>query len=343
MKILLTGDIHVHAHRSDNRRIEDGLECLEWIYKTAEKEEVEYVIIAGDLFHNRFLLNSYTYAKVCRIIQKSSIHTILLLGNHDMVYEDNWSIHSLVAMSPACMVVDEPKTLFFGTTQIDFLPYTPTPSKFLGTFNPKSEILISHLAVADAVLNAKYDVKSVEDDSRDKEIISASAFEGWKKVYLGHYHYAQKVTKTVEYIGSPMQLSFGEAEQEKHVIILDLETGKQKYVENDISPRFHIVEHVKQIDKINVQNAYIQMRTDGDVAAKFDLRSKLESAGVRELEFAPVKQDLESQTTQALFDVSQVINDKSQLVESFVDSIEIPDGMNKDLLKKIGKSIVTGT
>lgn len=346
LKLLITADIHVHSHRNDPKRIEDGLECLEWIYKTAIKEQVESVIIAGDLFHNRFQLNSYTYAKVCQLIQQSPIKTLLLLGNHDMLYEDRWDTHSLIPFktSPSCVVIDTPQTLNIGGIDIDFLPYTPLPSSHIPFFaNSPAKMLITHVAVADAVLNAKFDIKSVEDDSKDKEIISASAFERWNKVYMGHYHYAQQVSKIVEYIGSPMQLSFGEAGQKKHVIILDTETLQARYIENKISPMFHIIEDVKHISKIDVKNAYVQIRTDGDVVNKFDLREQLETAGIRELEFAPPKQNLEDQASKALFNVAKVINDRSQLVDHYVDSIDLPAGLDKTQLKKVGKDIVAGT
>ena len=56
-KILITADLHIHPHYGEARRIEDGLDCLSWIYKVAEERKIKDVIIAGDFLHHRFSLN----------------------------------------------------------------------------------------------------------------------------------------------------------------------------------------------------------------------------------------------------------------------------------------------
>ena len=45
----------------------------------------------------------------------------------------------------------------------------------------------------------------------------------------------------VEYIGSPLQLSFGEAFQEKHLIIFDQDKKECEYILNDFSPKHLII------------------------------------------------------------------------------------------------------
>jgi DNA repair exonuclease SbcCD nuclease subunit len=342
-KVIITGDLHIHAHRNDSRRIEDGLECLKWIYKTAEIAGISEVIIAGDFLHHRFSLNSYAYSKAVDAIvaaRDNKVHTTFLLGNHDMYFEDNWETHSLKPLQGLATIIDTPQTIFFGTTPIDFLPYTPNPSKYLGSFNKDAKILISHLAVADAVLNAKFDIKSVEDDSKDKEVISVSAFNRWKKVWLGHYHYGQKVSKSVEYIGSPMQLSFGEAGQKKHIAIFSPETLETTYVENTISPQFHIVEDSDSVPA-NVTNSYIQMRSSAPLDGKFELRKHLSKLGAREIEFCPTNntQSVNVKAAAALSNISQFFNDKDKLIAEYVNGVQ-PDGLDIELLKNIGAKLI---
>jgi DNA repair exonuclease SbcCD nuclease subunit len=340
-KILVTGDLHVHPHRNDARRIEDGIECLEWIYQVADAHRVDHVVFAGDFLHDRFLLNTYAYAKACEIIKRHG-NTLLLLGNHDMVYENRWDIHSLVALRGSnTRVIESACTIEMSGYPVDFLPYTNEPSKHLPTFVNPSPLLISHLPVLDAVLNARFDIKSVEDDSKDKEILPATTFHKWKRVILGHYHYGQKLDAVVEYIGSPMQLSFGEAGQTKHVGIVDLSDLTTEYVVNDVSPKFHIIEDVKETTKLVCANAYVQMRTEDDIAAKFDLRTKLIGGGAREVEFVPPKKDVAAQTVKALDKVIGVINNKEQVVEEFVENADVPQSLDKVLLKSIGKKIVS--
>lgn len=346
MKAVIASDLHIHAHRNDVRRIEDGLDCLKWIYKTAEIAASKHVIIAGDFLHHRFSLPSYAYSKACDIVanaKEKNITTYFLLGNHDCYYEDNWTVNSLAPMRGMAEIIDKPTTIHFGGVPVDFLPYTPKPSKYLNSF-PPSDVLISHLAVAEALLNPRYDIKSVEDDSKEKEIVEAAVFSKWKKVWLGHYHYGQKVSDNVEYLGSPMQLTFGEAGQEKHIVIFDFDTLDTKYVVNEFSPRFHIVDSPSQIDSLSIANSYVQMRCSGEVESKFDMRRQLSKSGAREIEFIPTDQEIdEKQTNKVLDTIAKTFNNKDELIEEYVKSMELPPNLDPVFLKAIGKSIISGT
>ena len=137
-----------------------------------------------------------------------------------------------------------------------------------------------------------------------------------------------------------MALSFGEANQVKHIAIVDLETLATEYIVNKVSPSFHIVDDERQIPLLNLSNSYVQMRTDNEITAKFDMRNRMEVAGAREIEFVPPKRDIAAQTTQALSKIAAVINNKDQVIEQFVENCKLPPDLDKALLKKIGKSIV---
>jgi DNA repair exonuclease SbcCD nuclease subunit len=305
-KVLVTADIHIHAHRNDQRRVEDGIACLEWIYETARIAGIKTVIIAGDFFHHRFSLSTLAMAKAMGVVWASQgkvslasveaenkvaatvesgardgIKTIFLLGNHDMFYEDDWKIHSLSTVKEWATVIDAPTKMLVEGVEVDFLPYTPTPSKYINSppFEKPARTLISHLAIANAILNAKYNILSVEDDSKEKEHIDPEKLHKWEKVWLGHYHYGQRVSSQVEYIGSPMQLTFSEAGQSKHVAIYDLETLETTYVVNKISPQFHIVEDQADIDKLDMTDAYVQMLSSEVIEAKFEHAEEIGEVG----------------------------------------------------------------
>ena len=342
MKVLLTGDLHIHNHRSDMRRLEDGLDCLRWIYETGKIAGCKYVIVAGDFLHNRFSLNSYAYSKSCSIVaENKDIKTIFILGNHDLFYEDRYDVHSLMSLKEWTTVVEKPTQMKLGNYQVDLLPYTPTPSKYLESdvFANPSRVLISHLSIAEALLNAKYDIRSVEDDSKKKEVLTPDALSRWEKVWLGHYHYGQKVGKNIEYIGSPMQLTYGEAGQVKHVVIYDLATLKEKYVNNDMSPKFHIIDEESQLATIDASNSYVQMRCGNSLDSKFALRKQLSELGAREIEFAPVKTDV-SKTNKALAKINLFFNDKNKLIEQYAKNVILPENIDADIAIKVGKSIV---
>src|SRR6185369_12267385 len=105
------------------------------------------------------------------------------------------------------------------------------------------DILLGHMAVHGAALNTYFGTRSdviVEYDN-DMLPVDVTVFDDWKMTLLGPYHGAQNLNDKVEYVGSPLQLSFGEAFQQKHILILDLETLEKEYVINDFSPKHLIV------------------------------------------------------------------------------------------------------
>jgi DNA repair exonuclease SbcCD nuclease subunit len=346
-KVIITADLHIHNHRSESRRLDDGLKCLNWIYETALERKIKYVIVAGDFLHDRYKLPTMAYSKACQTVaeykEKHGINTIFLLGNHDMYYEDNWSVHSLMPIREWATVIDKPLSYINDDFAMDFLPYTPKPSAHFPFFEKPNKTLISHLSVSDAILNAKFDVLSVENDASEKEMLSTDAFERWKKVFLGHYHYGQKLSPIVEYIGSPMQLTFGEAEQKKHIGVFDTEKLTTEYVINNISPQFIIIDgDVSVLQKMDVHEAYIEIRSDAKIDSKFDLAKELEYRGARIIEFKPKSMDIVAKANDVIDSVQISLKDKNKLVDSFVDEcIEIPDSLDKSALKKIGKEILS--
>ena len=57
------------------------------------------------------------------------------------------------------------------------------------------------------------------------------------QVYAGHIHIKQD-NKNIHYIGNPYHKDRGDRGNPKGVTILDLSTGKAKFIENEVSPRY---------------------------------------------------------------------------------------------------------
>src|SRR5581483_11695101 len=68
----------------------------------------------------------------------------------------------------------------------------------------------------------------------------------------------QKLSPEVEYIGSPLELTFGEAHQQKHIIVYDLATGDREYIVNDFSPK-HLIIPEEDADKYDLQNNFVRL------------------------------------------------------------------------------------
>jgi DNA repair exonuclease SbcCD nuclease subunit len=266
-KILLFSDIHINSHKSSFKRLEDCLKVLEWSLQTALDEGADNVIFCGDLFHERQKIQVLAYHKTYQILSKfSDLHIYLLLGNHDLWYYDKWDISSVFPLGALSnvTVIGETQTINIDGLDVDFLPFTHDPLTVIKErFSKKSRVLCAHVAINGATLNFHHRTKSEVSIEFENDMvpINVDIFEGWEKVFLGHYHGAQKLNHFVEYIGSPLQLTYNEAFQKKHICVLDTVDLDVKYIENNFSPK-HLIIEADEVDNYELDNNFVQVYVD---------------------------------------------------------------------------------
>lgn len=279
-KVLLFSDIHIDAHKKSQDRLHQCLDCLKWVCQTARDRDIKNVIFGGDLFQDRQRISVYAYHQTYKIFaDHSDLEFTLLLGNHDMWYFEKTDISSVAPIGglPHVTVIDKPATCSIENLNFDFLPFTHDPITALQKhFSEKSPVLISHIAVDDAILNFHYRTKadvSVELD-HDMVHVTKELFDEYQKVFLGHYHGAQKLNNKVEYIGSPLQLNFSEAFQHKHIIEFDTETFELEYIENTFSPK-HFILTPDELDQYDLNKNFIRIHLEDNTSDMMDLRMKI--------------------------------------------------------------------
>lgn len=363
-KVLIFSDLHVHAHKRSSERLQDCLDVLEWVFKTAVDREIEDVLFLGDLFHDRQKIDVLTYQRTFEIFEKylksdpyivdhprgcdeifiPPFNLYLLLGNHDLWHLNKWDVSSVNpfrALS-GVTVIDKPSTLSIGGALISFLPFTHDPIKDLKEIEKhRSKILCGHIALHGATLNVMHGVRSqvsIEHDG-DMTFVDASIFKDWDRVFLGHYHAEQQINDNVEYIGSPLQLSFGEAFQHKHILIYDLETQEKEYIRNKFSPQ-HFIIHEKDKDKYPLKGNFIRMEVDDITESKvIQMRNELVEKKVGSIEISQVKKESEELVIE---DVKAILLKEDEMLEKYIDQVEKTiglDGLDKQKLLKIGRMI----
>ncbi len=268
-KALIFSDLHIHRHKGNQDRLQNCIDVLKWVFDTAIEEKCKYNFFLGDLYHERSKIDVFNYLKTFEIFMQyanADFETYLLIGNHDMYHKEKWDVNSVKPLTAIknVHVIEQPTTIKFGKTQVDFLPHTEHPITHLKQFKDKEKhILLAHLAVQGAILNKIFGTKSeVIEYDNDMEIISPEDFNDWKLTFLGHYHCEQKLSPKAEYVGSPLQLNFGEAFQKKHIVLLDLDTLEKTYIENTFSPK-HLIIHAKDVEKYQLENQFVNMSVTG--------------------------------------------------------------------------------
>lgn len=353
-KALIFSDLHLHAHKDRIDRLDNCIQVLDWIFEVAEERGCDNIFFLGDLFHERDKIDVLNYLRTFECFMKhmledgKDIDVFLLVGNHDMYHKTRWDVNSVRPLSalPNLHVIQSPLSVTFGDTKINWLPHTENPLEHLEVFKEEGvgDILLSHLAVHGALTNLFYGTKSdviVEYDN-DMVMVDASVFDPWDMTILGHYHGAQKLNDKVEYVGSPLQLSFGEAFQKKHVILLNLETKQKEYVENTFSPK-HLIVSPDDINNeaYDLDGNFVRLAVE-DTGRKdiIDIRRKVASEA-KPLSFDVKKKDTKrpevEEDASIIEDVQSVLNNIEDVLEKYVTDKGVPEGLKKPHLMKVGK------
>jgi DNA repair exonuclease SbcCD nuclease subunit len=246
-------------------RLKDMMETWYWMLDEAKSHKCKGIIAVGDIFDSRTVLELPVLDQVCRAVQAASdvMEVHFVAGNHDS-YLRSPAINSLQVFSGKAHIWDKPGSR--GT--LGFLPWSEDMDWFAK--QPKLlstqgvEHLFSHVMVRGAVHSAAGGIPV--------ETLRPDLF---KSVWLGDVHEPTQLAPNVAYIGSPMQLDYGDAGGRRGVWIFnDKVPGvKQKWLENKISPRFHIlsspsVEGVRPID-------FVRIRTDDAEIAALTMKHAL--------------------------------------------------------------------
>jgi DNA repair exonuclease SbcCD nuclease subunit len=160
----------------------------------------------------------------------------VLDGNHDLSGKGADAISSLRPLHSVDNVEWISKTPY-GDSNLMFIPYSYNVVNQVKA--KRSKILISHFGLREGMLNSGI---SIESDISLNDLIGR-----YELVLLGHYHKPQEIIRDdikLYYVGSPIQLDWGEKGDEKRFLIVDTDTldvqsipttGYKKHIELEIN------------------------------------------------------------------------------------------------------------
>lgn len=250
MRFLHTADLHIGKRVNEFSMLEDQEYILRQILKTADKEQVEAVLIAGDVYDKQV-----PSAEAVRLfdwfltqLNSRKLPVFVIGGNHDSVerlsfgaqimeesgvyltqsydgkvvpvrLEDEYgpvNFWMLPFLKPAMV-----KRFF---SEQDIVTYQDALETVIGNMELNREernLLIAHQFVTGAVTGGSED--SVEVFVGGVENVDASVFADFDYVALGHIHRAQSAGgEQIRYSGTPLKYSFSEIRHEKSVTIAEL-------------------------------------------------------------------------------------------------------------------------
>ena len=284
MPVAFVGDAHF-GRKAENpaikKHVKDGQKAyFTWLASDLRKRGITRVFFSGDIFDTRNSVNVEALVETKRMFQNTfkGIEVTIILGNHDMYYENSYDICSteLLADIPNVRVYHTDKIMsesLFGHTMY-MVPWTtsdklPELVSFLdGLKKTRSKnILFGHFEMMGV---------DMEGGNISTFGLSPNMFaDAARYVFSGHYHgqSTQQIDGSdILYLGSPYPLTFANSDTNHGYWVLG-EDMKMEFVKNDISPTFTTIFDTDDMDVI------------GDLSTKF-VRLYLNSSKTKEEVFA---------------------------------------------------------
>ncbi|MCA0172370.1 exonuclease SbcCD subunit D [Bacillus sp. RAR_GA_16] len=309
MKLLHTADWHLGKTLEGRSRLPEQREFLEELQTIAEEENVDAILMAGDVFDTvnpPAAAETLFYDAAVKLTSRGERPLIIISGNHDN--PERLSAARPLAHTSGITIIGFPTTKPVEVTvrngqhlSIAALPY-PSESRLNEcltegqeedalqlAYDDRVKKLFSDLAEAgneEAVhiaMSHIYVAGSRESDSeRPIQVggaytVSANSLpEQAQYVALGHLHRPQTITKgsaLARYSGSPLAYSFSEANQAKSVTIIDVEPKGLAHISE--IPLQSGKPLVRWIAKEGIEQVYTWLEEEKDLDAWIDLEVHL--------------------------------------------------------------------
>jgi len=252
--VIILGDVHLGKGTNIgktgvgsnlNSRVADQLKLLEWTLETALELHADHIIITGDIFedpkpHPSLITIFIGWLKQCEVY---NVHVHIIVGNHDLLRSGN------VLVSPLDIIVEmdlenvtvykDINTVLIGTCAFTMVPFRDRKSFGVSTHDEAlsllkdslvyeqasipvtyKKILVGHLAIEGSI-----PVGDEIDDLSNELFCPVSMFNGYDYVWMGHVHKPQvmnKVCPYVAHVGSMDISNFGETNQKKYIIVINI-------------------------------------------------------------------------------------------------------------------------
>lgn len=230
IKFIFTGDIHLSKYSNDRinpesnlpERLNDINMVLYQMANYAVKNNIENIVISGDIFHNKSIIHSLAMNLFLFFIRSyKNLNFIIIDGNHDLSGKGADVVSAL-----SCLDSESNVTRISQPTKIDSIMYIPYTYDMIDVIkNNTGEYLISHFGLNEGVLNSGI---SVVSDVKLSDLIGR-----YGTVLLSHYHKSQEILRDdirLYYVGSLIQLDWGERDDNKRFLVVDTETGEIKSI-----------------------------------------------------------------------------------------------------------------
>lgn len=263
MKFLHLGDLHLGKTLSGFDLIEDQRHILDQILRIADKESIDGVLIAGDVYDKSIPSEAATKLLDYFLIElvQREIKVFMVSGNHDsddrLNYGSTLFASNQIFISAVFDGTLHKQSFTSGDAEIDIymLPFVKAsqvrhyfPDEDIESYNDAVRAIIKNTPINKKNKNILVAHQFVAGKGEDPalagsesagtqsvglvEKIGYDCFDDFDYVALGHIHSPQRVGRDeIRYSGSPLKYSFSEANNEKSVSLITVSAEERVKIE----------------------------------------------------------------------------------------------------------------
>ena len=220
MNVLVFSDIqyrnYLRVESTQVNWLDIQLKATDEVFEVAKANNIRHIIFNGDLFEEKNKINVPLYNKVWNYYRKKAEQGFELffnLGNHDMASISGET--SLQPFSEFASVIKVPTNIFVGGIEAFIVPYNYM--KDAGVEDPTSS------SINEVVLFLHEEIEGLNFGPMNytgNPNIKLKDLKSYRLVVNGHIHKPQEVDNVVN-VGALVQQDFGEAGEDKRIIIIN--------------------------------------------------------------------------------------------------------------------------
>lgn len=268
MKFLHLGDLHIGRSLGGFDLKEDQKYILDQLLEIAEADQVDAVLIAGDVYDKAVPSEAAVglFDFFLRRLAEKEIPAFIISGNHDSDERMNFGSSLFKASNIFISAKYEGRLFYYtmedeeGVVNIYLMPFVKAsqvrhffPEEEIVTYDDAVRVILKNSNIDPARRNVLVAHQFVAGKTGELQLggsesastqtvgavekIGADCFADFDYVALGHIHSAQSVErKEVRYAGSPLKYSRSEADAPKAATIVEL--GKKGDVNIELKPLY---------------------------------------------------------------------------------------------------------
>lgn len=307
------------------------------------QNQINKCFILGDFYDNRTSVDvrvSNVVLDVLKEFKLKNIEVVMLLGNHDVFFNSSIDIHSL-----SFFELFDNVTIIDRITEMDVygVPCVFFPWQTDNLFQSRkydAKLAFGHFAIN----GCKLTKKEVFEGGSSQTFFH----DNFDKTFTGHFHQPGEYVSTngseIVYIGSPYHLDRNDANEDRGVIILDVETLEWKRVFSKTTMKYISINYGADLTELDIPGNVIDVHIG--VNENYDQKSVNRYISlIEEYEYGlPLKvnliphyeyKDLEKLTTEEMMKVKSV----PDMLNMKLKSMDISDKIKSDTLMYLNNLI----